>query len=47
MDTAARCHVSFEKTHLARFCRIADIVKSNAAVPGFDLFVANSVLIYD
>src|SRR5262245_11943944 len=47
MDTAARCNIGFEKTHFARLCRIANIVKANPALPGFDLFVAHSVLVYD
>ena len=38
MDTAPRRNVGFEEAHFARLGRIADIVKSNAAVPGFDLY---------
>src|SRR6266536_1290871 len=47
MDTAPGRNVGLEETHFARLCRIADIVKANTAHPGFDLFIANPVLVYD
>ena len=47
MDAAPGGNVGFEETHFARLCRIADIVKANTAHPGFDLLIANSVLVYD